>query len=235
MPISFRASAMPATVSSARNSPRARPPGQGGGKGGVRRANEARILRAAERVFASAGFAGAHMSEIAAEAALPKPNLHYYFKSKRALYRAVLDNILRLWLAETDIITAEAEPGPALERYVRAKMRFSRLYPDASRVFANEIIHGAPEIGTYLATDLKDLVDRRSAVIERWIASGKMAAVDPRHLFFAVWAITQTYADFAAQVHAVTGVAALTDAQYAAATDQVVGLVLRGCGLKPAA
>jgi TetR/AcrR family transcriptional regulator len=61
---------MPATASSARNSPTAR-------KGGIRRANEARILRAAERVFAKAGFAGARMAEIAAAAGVPKANLHY--------------------------------------------------------------------------------------------------------------------------------------------------------------
>jgi TetR/AcrR family transcriptional regulator len=225
---------MPATVSSAPSSPPQRRTGRAR-KGGIRRSNEARILRAAERVFASAGFAGARMSEIAAEAALPKPNLHYYFESKRVLYRAVLDNILRLWLAETDAITREADPRAALESYVRAKMRFSRLYPDASRVFANEIIHGAPEIGAYLATDLKALVDRKSAVIQQWVAEGRMAAVDPRHLFFAIWAITQTYADFSAQVHAVTGVAALSDAQYARATEEIVGLVLRGCGLQPGA
>jgi TetR/AcrR family transcriptional regulator len=226
---------MPATVSSARSSRKSnRRPAPIAGKGGIRRSNEARILRAAERVFASAGFAGARMAEIAAAADLPKANLHYYFESKRVLYRAVLDNILRLWLAETDSITHDADPGAALERYVRAKMRFSRLYPDASRVFANEIIHGAPEIGVYLKTDLKALVDGKSAVLAQWIARGKMAPLDPRHLFFAIWAITQTYADFAAQVHAVSGVTKLTDAQFARATDQVVGLVLRGCGLTPA-
>jgi TetR/AcrR family transcriptional regulator len=232
MPISFRGSAMPATVSSARSSPKRRAD-RSAGKGGIRRSNEARILRAAESVFASAGFAGARMAEIAAAAAMPKANLHYYFESKRALYRAVLDNILLLWLAETDSLTPDADPGPALERYVRAKMRFSRLYPDASRVFANEIIHGAPEIGIYLRSDLKALVERKSAVLAQWIASGKMAPLDPRHLFFAIWAMTQTYADFAAQVHAVSGVDRLSDAQYAAATDEVVGLVLRGCGLSP--
>src|SRR5206468_169373 len=105
----------PATASSARSNPGARRPA----KGGIRRANEALILRAAERVFARAGFAGARMSEIAAEADLPKPNLHYYFKSKRALYRAVLDNILQLWLAETAIIASDADPRVAIERYVR--------------------------------------------------------------------------------------------------------------------
>lgn len=232
MPISFRVLAMQATGSSARNSgSRTGRWGSARGKGVVRRSNEACILRAAERVFARAGFAGARMSQIAAEAALPRPNLHYYFNSKRALYRAVLDNILRLWLAETDVITLDADPRIAIEQYVRAKMRFSRLYPDASRVFANEIIHGALEIKSFLGGDLKRLVERKSAVIEHWIAGGRMSRLDPRHLFFAIWAITQTYADFAVQVHAVTGVSELTDEEFAAATDQVVGLLLRGCGL----
>jgi TetR/AcrR family transcriptional regulator len=218
---------MPATASSAPSSARRSRPG------GIRRANEEQILRAAERVFARAGFAGARMAEIAAEAALPKANLHYYFKSKQALYRAVLDNILALWLAETDIIAPGADPRRAIEHYVRAKMRFSRLYPDASRVFANEVIHGAPEIGGFLRSDLRALVEHKGAVIRDWIAEGRMAAVDPRHLFFAIWALTQTYADFATQIHAVSGVVVLSDAQFAAAAEEVVRLVLRGCGLIP--
>jgi TetR/AcrR family transcriptional regulator len=210
---------MPATVSSERS------------KGRVRRANEARILRAAERVFADSGFAGARMAGIAAAAGVPKANLHYYFRSKRAIYRAVLDNILALWLAETAAITETAEPGAALAQYIRAKMRFSRRYPDASRVFANEIIHGAQEIGGFLRGDMKALIDDKAAIIRGWIAAGRMAPIDPRHLFVAIWALTQTFADFAAQVHAVMGVKSLSEAQFAAATEEVVALVLRGCAI----
>ncbi len=199
-------------------------------KGRIRRLNEDNILRAAEEVFARAGFAGARVAEIAAKAGVPKPNLHYYFTSKRALYRAVLDNILRLWLAETDIIREDVEPRAALEQYLRAKMRFSRLYPNASKVFANEIIHGAGEIGPYLKSELRQLVNAKTRVFEHWIRAGRMMPLDPRHLFFAIWAVTQTYADFEAQVRAVLGVSALSDAQFRRATEQVIGLILRGCG-----
>jgi TetR/AcrR family transcriptional regulator len=224
---------MPATASSERNKGRVRrvPAAR---KGGIRRANEARILRAAERVFARAGFAGARMAEIAAAAGVPKANLHYYFRSKRAIYRAVLDNILALWLGETDAIAADAEPRAALERYIRAKMRFSRRYPEASRVFANEIIHGAREIGGFLRGDMKALIDGKAAIIRGWIADGRMAPIDPRHLFVAIWALTQTFADFAVQVEAIMGVRALSDRQFAAASDEVVALVLRGCGIHSA-
>jgi TetR/AcrR family transcriptional regulator len=199
-------------------------------KGAIRQANEAKILRAAERVFARAGFAGAAISEIARLAKMPKPNLHYYFKHKRALYRAVLNNILHLWLSETDSIHADAEPREAIEQYVRAKMRFSWNYPDASRVFANEVIHGAPEIGRYLRTDMRELIDRKSEMIERWIAEGRMAPIAPRHLFFMIWATTQTYADFSAQVEAVLGARRISTQERALAEEQVVSMILRACG-----
>ncbi len=180
---------------------------QGITKRGQRRAAyEAEILRAAESVFARSGFTGATMTEIAARAGLPKANLHYYFRTKQEVYRAVLSNILSLWLAGTDAIVPEAEPAEALTRYVRTKMRLTAQRPDASRVFANELLHGAAEIGDILRSELRPLVRAKAAVIDAWIAQGRMAPVDATHLLFTIWAATQTYADFESQVCAVLGV-----------------------------
>jgi TetR/AcrR family transcriptional regulator len=200
-------------------------------KGRIRLSNEADILRAAEHVFARAGFAGATMGEIAERAQIPKSNLHYYFRTKKEIYRAVLGNTLSLWLAETDSIRADNDPAQALSEYIRAKMKLSASHPDASRVFANEMLHGALEIGDYLRADLRALVDTKARVIERWIADGKMAPVDPRHLFFTIWAATQTYADFEPQVSAVLGVKRVGAKQMEAATLHLTSLLLRGCGL----
>lgn len=156
---------------------------KGDSKSRIRLSNEANILRAAEHIFARAGFAGATMAEIAERACIPKSNLHYYFKTKKAIYRAVLANILSLWLAQTDSIYEDNDPRTALTDYVRAKMQLSVTHPDASRVFANEVLHGAPEIGDYLREDLRQLVERKAQVIECWIAQGKMMQVDPKYLF----------------------------------------------------
>ncbi len=196
--------------------------------------NQAALLRGAERVFARAGFAGATVADIATEAGVPKANLHYYYGTKRDLYRAVLTNILALWLTETDGIVAEADPRAALEHYIRAKMRFSREYPEASRVFANEVLHGATEIRGFLSTDLRAIVAAKTQVMRDWIKGGKMAAIDPQHLFFAIWATTQTYADFGAQIAAVTGSETLSDRDYAHATEAVVAMFLRATGLASA-
>ena len=200
-------------------------------KGQIRQANEARILAAAERVFAGAGFGGATMAAIAEEAALPKANLHYYFGAKQDLYRAVLAQTLQDWLAPTEVITPQADPKAAIEAYIRAKMTLSIQRPHASRVFANELLHGAPVVKTLLATDLRQLVLCKAAVFSQWIADGRMAPVDPVHLFFTIWAATQTYADFEVQVCAVLGATVLTPPDHQRATEHVVGLILRGCGL----
>ena len=198
----------------------------------IRVAAVADILLAAEAVFARAGFSGATMAGIAMSANLPKANLHYYFRTKADLYRAVLDHTLTLWLAETDGIRRDAHPAAAFGDYIRAKMRLTATHPDASRVFANEMLHGAPQIGGYLRRELKALIDEKSLVIAHWADRGLMDRIDARHLFFTIWAATQTYADFQPQVCAVLGKSKITRAEFERATEQLVRLVLKGCGVR---
>jgi TetR/AcrR family transcriptional regulator len=189
------------------------------------------LLGAAERVFARAGFTGATTAAIAELAGVPKANLHYHFGSKHELYHEVLARTLHDWLVPMDSLVAEAEPGAALATYIRAKMAMSAERPDASRVFANELLHGAPVLGDLMRSELRATVKKKAQVIDGWIAAGRMAPVDATHLFFTIWAATQTYADFDVQVRAVLGRSRLSGRDHARAADHVVGLVLRGCGL----
>lgn len=200
-------------------------------KGQIRQANELLILQAAEKVFARAGYGGATMAAIADTSGLPKANLHYYFGSKEVLYRNVLAQILTDWLEPTSCITVDASPRQAIEQYIRAKMRLAKLRPDGSKVFANELLHGAPVVKVLLHTELRELVVSKAAVIERWIHDGRMAHVNATHLFFTIWAATQTYADFDVQICAVLGRSKLSGHDHAEATEHVVSLLLRGCGL----
>jgi len=197
--------------------------------------NEARqrILDAAEVVFSKRGLPGATIAEIAATARLPKANILYYFRSKQHLYRAVIDNILQLWLSTLGDISPDHDPRDALLHYVRLKVRLSKERPHASRVFAAEVLSGAPVIGHFLRTDLKRWVDRQAMVFRQWSRQGRMGRIEPRHLFFLIWAMTQTYADFQVQVEAVLGRRTLREADYVAAERTIGALVLEGCGLGP--
>jgi TetR/AcrR family transcriptional regulator len=205
---------------------------RGNGPGLVRARNEAKILAAAEAVFAKRGFAGASTAEIARRAGVPKPNLHYYFGTKQALYGAVLDRILALWLDAMDEIRPEAEPADALARYITRKMDSSRRWPAPSRLWAIELISGAPHVQPFLRGKLRRLVKEKSAIIRAWIAAGKIAPVAPEHLLFMIWAMTQTYADFAAQVAAVLGKRRLDGVVFEDAMATALGVVLRGLGVE---
>jgi len=168
-------------------------------------ANAVRILDAALTVFSTFGYHGARVEQIAAAAGMSKPNLLYYFRSKDALYTAVLERTLDMWLEPLRGLDASRDPFDALPEYIANKLEASRRDPAASRMFAMEIIQGAPHLSPVLSGRLKCLVDAKAAIIEHWIAEGRMAPVDPRHLLFSIWATTQHYADFAVQVRAVAG------------------------------
>ena len=200
-------------------------------KGLIRQANEALILSAAEKVFARAGFGGATMAAMAEASGLPKANLHYYFGSKEVLYRAVLAQILSDWLVPTHGITVDADPRTALEQYIRAKMELSAQRPDGSKVWANELLHGAPVVRELLATDLRQLTLEKAAVVQAWVDAKRIAPVDGMHLFFTIWAATQTYADFDVQICAVMDQEALGEPDFEQATRHLVSFILRGCGL----
>jgi len=196
----------------------------------IRRENERLILDAAEKVFAEAGFGGATMQLIADMAGLPKANLHYYFPTKEDLYRRVVQNIFEIWLDAASSFDDATGPVEGIGAYIEAKMDISRRHPHGSKVWAAEVMHGAPVIQDYLETTLRDWTDGRIALIQRWIDEGKMAAIDPRHLLYMLWATTQHYADFVHQIETLNGSQALSDRQWREATESVKQIILRGIG-----
>ena len=199
----------------------------------AREDTERRILDAAERVFAERGFGGATMQAIAEASDLPKANLHYYFTTKETLYRRVVERIFTIWLEAAESFETSASPKAALRRYITRKMDLSRSHRFGSKVWANEVMQGAPIIQDHLETTLRDWTDTRIALIECWIDSGAIRPIEPRWLLYMIWATTQHYADFAHQVETLNLGRPLSDAQWHDATETVCTVILRGIGLAP--
>ncbi|HXJ34968.1 MAG TPA: TetR/AcrR family transcriptional regulator [Candidatus Eisenbacteria bacterium] len=51
------------------------------------------VLRAAEAVFAERGYAGARMDEVAERVGIRRASMVYYFRDKKSLYEALLDDL----------------------------------------------------------------------------------------------------------------------------------------------
>jgi TetR/AcrR family transcriptional regulator len=193
---------------------------------------EAAIVAEAVRVFAECGYEGASVAAVAENAGLSKQNLMYYYPTKQALYQRVLDGVLDDWLERmASLADPSRDPGDVLRAYVAAKLRFSREQPLASRVYAMEVLGGAQLYGEQIKKRVVPLLRKDIEVFERWIAEGRIARVNATHLLFAIWAMTQSYADFAAQMRLVLDREQLTQQDFDDAGNLITSMVLRAVGL----
>lgn len=171
----------------------------------IQQKNRDLILEGALTVFSESGFRGATVDQIARAAGLSKPNVLYYFASKDDIHKTLLTTLLDMWLAPMVRIDPAGDPLAEILGYVRAKLEMARRFPRESRLFAYEILQGAPHLTEILGGSLRGIVDRAAAILQGWMDQGRLKPADPRHLIFSIWALTQHYADFEVQVRAVLG------------------------------
>lgn len=170
----------------------------------IQKKNRTAILAAGLEVFSQFGFRGATLDQIADAAGLSKPNLLYYFPSKEEIHQQLLTSLLSAWLDPLRKMDDAGDPIEEILGYAKRKLDLSRDCPRESRLFANEVLQGAPHLGDTMPA-LKTLIDEKAKVINGWAKAGKIAAIDPHHLMFLIWAQTQHYADFDVQVRVVLG------------------------------
>ena len=171
----------------------------------IQQRNRRAILEAALEVFSRHGYRGATLDQIATEAGLSKPNLLYYFESKENIHLTLLNQLLETWLDPLVVLDAEGDPVEEILSYVQRKLDMAQEFPRESRLFANEILQGAPRLRPDLENDLKPLFDQKCALIQGWVNEGRLPPLDPRHLLFSIWAATQHYADFETQIGVLLG------------------------------
>ena len=197
--------------------------------GAIRQRNRQLIINAAVREFAQKGFSGTTVQSIADRAELPKPNVHYYFGSKETLYQEVLTHILSLWDGSLDLLVAEDDPKAFITEYIAKKISFSRENPEASRIFAAEVINGAPHMKKRFGKQYYEWFTGRCDIIKQWQAAGKINPdLSAEHLLFIIWASTQPYADYELQVKAALGQKRLKLEVYEQAEKTLIALVLAG-------
>lgn len=202
-------------------------------KGKIRERNYENILNAAETVFSQFGFRGASINAIAEKAKLPKANIHYYFASKKSLYMDVLSRIVEQWNRGLEDIHVGQDPAQVLENYIALKVTLSCEKPYQSRLFASEIMGGAECLEDYLKTDMRHWVREKAEVFQAWMDQGKMRQTDPVNLLFMIWAATQHYADYQAQVLLIKNRIEYDESDMKNIVCSVTEMVLLGLNLKP--
>lgn len=166
----------------------------------IRESNQTAILAAAEEEFVQFGFHGATTQRIADRAGLPKANVHYYFKSKKNLYTAVLTDIIEEWNDGLIDMTPDSDPKEVITQFVRTKLAQSFAKPNRSKLFALEVIRGAPHLKEFMSSTMKAWALGKAEVMKSWYQQGKIGIKDPLQLLILIWATTQRYAEFDAEI-----------------------------------
>ena len=201
--------------------------------GRIRDRNLTNIIAAAEEEFVRQGYTGTSIQAVADRAGIPKANVHYYFKRKSYLYIAVIEKQVRLWNDLLDEVRVEDDPATVLDSFIRRKVELSYTHPRASKLFAMEVIQGAPHLRDYMRTQMRQWVRDKVSVMETWMEQGRMNRVDPMYLIFLIWASTQHYADFDIQVLTIMNRAEYEPDMIEGIADFLSQIILRGCGLEP--
>ncbi len=195
--------------------------------GEIRRRNQELILQAAADEFVKHGYKGTSVQAIADRVNLPKANILYYFKSKTGLYKALLQDILTLWNEGFSENAIDSSPQAVLRNYIVGKMRYSRTHPQESKIFAQEIIQGAPVIRDEIQFPVVNWAAGKASVINAWVEQGLIRPVDPLHLLFLIWGATQFYADFDTEIQLIKG-APMSEEEFEQAQQFLVDMILRG-------
>ncbi|TEW47131.1 TetR family transcriptional regulator [Psychromonas sp. RZ5] len=198
----------------------------------IREDNLQQILDAAEDMFAEQGFRGTTVASIAEAVGLPKANVLYYFKTKEGLYKAVINRLLTIWMENMNEMTADMHPKDALRSYISTKVNQARENPNASRIFAADILHGAHFLRAPLEAELKDQFDRTCDVFRSWMDKKWIDQANPEHLMFMLWSTTQAYADHGLQMGILMKKECLDDEDYAQGIELLTQIILKGCGVE---
>lgn len=194
----------------------------------VKRGELREVIRdAAIAEFAEHGLRGASTQGIADRAGISKTKLHYYIASKEELYAEALTHIIGIWSDIFDGVPLDQGPEVFLRDYITRKIRFSLDHPAKVKMFAGEVMRGAPMLRSLWAGSRE--ATRRAAVqFDGWIAHGLIRKVDPMLLQFHIWAMTEVYAIMDSEVRYMQGQPAGAAMDFDHIVAEVTALILRG-------
>lgn len=189
------------------------------------------IHEAAIEEFSAKGLVGASTQAIASRAGLSKPQLHYYISSKEELYEETLLFIMDSWKDQFFLSVQSDDPKTVISDYIAIKVKHALAEPKLCRLFANEVARGAPILKQHWSAS-RESVHKAANVIQSWISAGKIKPVDPYLFQMEMWAVTQHFADYEAQVRYMLDLNEDDPIDEERIITHVTTLFLRACGLE---
>ena len=149
------------------------------------------ILRAAEQVFAERGYVGARMDDVAAEVGIKRASMVYYFRDKRSLYLAVLDDIFGELLPRYGAVATG--PGTARDRILAMCDIWAGHvceHPGTVRILMWETASVRRASAEPLAAELAPIMGTFTQLIRTGQDEGVFRPIDPMRFLMMVTGVT---------------------------------------------
>lgn len=189
----------------------------------------AAILAAAERIFAQVGLAGARTDAIAAAAGVNKALLYYYFKSKEAIYCAIVEDHLKEFRTRAlHVLSSPGSSRSVLLRYVAAHFDFVSARPYYPQLVQRMMMAGGRMLQRLAQSHFIPVYRKLRQVIGRGVRGGEFRAVEDHHTIISIVALTVFYFSAAPMMRAVVGADAYAPANLARRKEEVLRFVRYG-------
>jgi TetR/AcrR family transcriptional regulator len=144
-----------------------------------------RIVAVALKLFAERGHDGTTISEVAKQAGVAQPLLHYYFKSKTDLWKAGIDMIYtehRKEFAAAEHLILSHEPRMVLEMFLRHWVQITAKYPEVGMIMQYEAGQESPRLQWLVEQHLQPALTHTSQLLERAQQEGCIKEIPMQHL-----------------------------------------------------
>jgi len=139
----------------------------------------AKIMAAAEELFAARGYAGTPIRDIAAAAGVNGAMIHYYFGNKEGLYRSILETAATEVRALLKEAAREDEPTrERLARFIHAYATYVLNHPNLARIIHRELLDGSNHLKQVVQKQLGKNYAMLREIIDEGIRRGELRAVD---------------------------------------------------------
>jgi AcrR family transcriptional regulator len=139
-----------------------------------------RILAAAAEVFATIGYAGARVDDIAERAGINKAMLYYHVGDKERLYATVLTDTIERGFASIGAATEQADtPGAKLQCILDTMADFGRINPHFVPIMLREIASGGATLPDEMLLRMAAIFRVVAEVLAGGMKAGVFRRTDP--------------------------------------------------------
>jgi TetR/AcrR family transcriptional regulator len=146
------------------------------------RTTEEKIYEAARRIFILKGMEGARMQEIADEAGMNKALLHYYFRSKENLFKAVFKDIFTKFFLKVKVtLFSEISANEKINVFIDNYIDLIQSNPYVPQFIINEI-NRDPKVLSTLMSESGIGPQKILSIFLNEVKSNNLSKLDPRHI-----------------------------------------------------